>query len=285
VALLILLGGIGCHRNKKKKLAAREKAKQAAARAAPTLPATAPPPGYPPGLPTFPPVLPDFNEQVAINVESAPAPTPYAAAAATSAPIVIEASPAIVATFAADTAQEAQQRRLSSMLMRNTDDNEELQNMDMKQLRLKAAAMGVGEDDVEEARDSNDPRRDLTALIVAQAAKKATAEQEQARIEQERLDQVRAEEKAAAEQEARIEQERLDRVRAEEDFRQELSAMNMKQLRLKAAAVGADEDEVEEARDTDDPRRDLTALVLRLHGSGPTTPVPSQSPGSGMYRP
>ena len=263
MALLILLGGIGCHRNKKKKLAAREKAKQAAARAAPTLPATAPPPGYPPGLPTFPPVLPDFNEQVAINVESAPAPTPYAAAAATSAPIVIEASPAIVATFAADTVQEAQQRRLSSMLMRNTDDNEELQNMDMKQLRLKAAAMGVGEDDVEEARDSNDPRRDLTALIVAQAAKKATAEQEQARIEQERLDQIRA----------------------EEDFRQELSAMNMKQLRLKAAAVGADEDEVEEARDTDDPRRDLTALVLRLHGSGPTTPVPSQSPGSGMYRP
>jgi hypothetical protein len=200
---------------------------------------------------------------------------------ATSAPIVVEASPA---KFAADAAQEAQQRRLSSM--RNTDDNEELHNMDVKQLRLKAAAMGVGEDDVEEARDSDDPRHDLTALIVAQADKKAATEQEQARIEQERLDQIRAEEKAAAEQEqARIEQERLDQIRAEEDFRQELSAMNMKQLRLKAAAVGAGEDDVEEARDSDDPRRDLTALVLGLHCSGLTTQAPSQSPGGGMYRP
>jgi hypothetical protein len=96
---------------------------------------------------------------------------------------------------------------------------EELSGLSVKDLRSRAAAAGVSEDAIEDARDGDDPKKDLIALILAaQTGSQMSAE--------------------------------------------ELSGLSVKDLRSRAAAAGVSEDAIEDARDGDDPKKDLIALIL-----------------------
>ena len=46
----------------------------------------------------------------------------------------------------------------------------ELQKLKMRDLRKRAASIGVAMEEVEEARDSESPKKNLIALVVARAA-------------------------------------------------------------------------------------------------------------------
>eukprot|EP01046_Picozoa_sp_COSAG06_P020789 COSAG06_NODE_1537_length_9151_cov_2.179187_3_plen_1388_part_00 len=100
----------------------------------------------------------------------------------------------------------------------------------VRELRAQAVAAGVPPDAIEEARDADDPKAALIALIVA-----ATLVASQAPMP------VGS---TAAEQEA------------------ELQACGVPELRKKAAKAGCDDDAIEEARNTDDPKAALIALIV-----------------------
>ena len=87
----------------------------------------------------------------------------------------------------------------------------------MKELREKAAAMGVNPERIEDARDQHDPRAALISLILnAQAPPVAAGG---------------------------------------------LGDLTVRELRERAAAVGADAQAIEEARDAHDPRAAMIALI------------------------
>jgi hypothetical protein len=113
----------------------------------------------------------------------------------------------------------------------------ELSQLSLKELRKKAAEAGCDDDAIENARDMDDPKAALIALIVA-----ATPVASQASVGP-----------TAAEQEA------------------ELQACKVPELRKKAAEAGCDDDAIEDARDMDDPKAALIALIVAA------TPVASQA--------
>ena len=80
---------------------------------------------------------------------------------------------------------------------------------------------GVDEDKIDDARDSDDARASLTALIIEA---EGSADSQQAPL--------------------------LD----------ELRQLGLKQLRLRAAAEGVDEDAIEDARDGDSPKEDVRLI-------------------------
>ena len=109
----------------------------------------------------------------------------------------------------------------------------ELETMTVGELRQKAAACGITNGAIEDARDSDDPRSELTALIIKKQQMAAGAA--------------------------------LDTLRAK------LSKMNVKDLRMHAAALGVNDGAIEEARDADDPQTELVALILAQPGLDPAS--------------
>ena len=87
--------------------------------------------------------------------------------------------------------------------------------------RRTPTAAGVDEDKIDDARDSDDARASLTALIIEA---EGSADSQQAPL--------------------------LD----------ELRQLGLKQLRLRAAAEGVDEDSIEDARDGDSPKEDVRLI-------------------------
>ena len=55
-------------------------------------------------------------------------------------------------------------------------------------------------------------------------------------------------------------------------LRQLLSELRLKELRARAKEVGVDEDALEDATDSDDPRQAVVELLLRRHRSAPDAP-------------
>ena len=98
----------------------------------------------------------------------------------------------------------------------------ELETLSVKDLRKRAADLGVSEDAIEGARDGDQPKEDLIALIVAKQSGGG----------------------AAAALEA------------------ELAPLTLKELRARAAAEGVSEDAIDDARDGDQPKDDLIALIV-----------------------
>eukprot|EP01046_Picozoa_sp_COSAG06_P038871 COSAG06_NODE_4529_length_4153_cov_1.937193_7_plen_280_part_00 len=108
----------------------------------------------------------------------------------------------------------------------------ELETMTVGELRQKAAACGITNGAIEDARDSDDPRSELTALIIKKQAMDGAAL---------------------------------------ETLKVKLSKMNVKDLRMRAAALGVNDDAIEEARDADDPQTELVALILAQPGLDPAS--------------
>ena len=99
----------------------------------------------------------------------------------------------------------------------------ELQQLKLPELRKRAAAAGVSHDAIEEARDSDEPKPAIIALIKAAAARNA------------------------AKQRAQV---------------AEMQQLTLPELRKRAAAAGVDPDALEEARDSDEPKQAIIGLIL-----------------------
>ena len=97
----------------------------------------------------------------------------------------------------------------------------------MPELRKRAAAAGVGEDEIEEARDADEPKKEIVKLIVGAAAAQAEAAARQAAAQ-----------------------------------RAELHALKLPELRKRAAAASISGNAIEEARDADEPKKEMIALIV-----------------------
>jgi hypothetical protein len=124
----------------------------------------------------------------------------------------------------------------------NKDDEQlvtaELQLLKMPDLRKQAAAAGANEDDIDDARDADAPKEAMIALIVAK--------------------QMQTKKDAAARQAA-----------TQRALTAELKTLQMPDLRKRAAAAGANEDDIEDARDADAPKEAMIALILSATSQSP----------------
>ena len=95
-------------------------------------------------------------------------------------------------------------------------------------LRKRAISLDIDKDAIEEARDADEPKAALSALISqAQAATGAA----------------------------------VTATVSQPDEAAGLSMLSVGELRVRAVALGFDEEEVEEARDAEDPKEALIALI------------------------
>lgn len=119
----------------------------------------------------------------------------------------------------------------------------------VRELRERAAKIGIPAEAVEDARDGVNPRAALQELIRA-------AEQEQAETARRQREEAAAREAAAAAARAQAEQEQAAAAVADQ-----LRGMTMKELRERAAMLRVDGDAIEDARDSHDPREALILLI------------------------
>jgi hypothetical protein len=110
-------------------------------------------------------------------------------------------------------------------------------NMKISQLRKQAIAVGVETESVDEAQDSDDPRESLMALIISAKS----AELRGAKAGAQTADMA-----------------------AVEALWSELAGMKMSQLRKQAKAANVENEKVEEAMDSDDPRESMVALIISV---------------------
>lgn len=99
----------------------------------------------------------------------------------------------------------------------------ELQQLKLPELRKRAAAAGVSQDAIEEARDNDEPKLAIIALIKATVARNEAKQRAQAA---------------------------------------ELQQLKLPELRKRAVAAGVDPDALEEARDSDEPKPAIIGLIL-----------------------
>ena len=95
----------------------------------------------------------------------------------------------------------------------------ELAHLKLPDLRKRAAAAGATEDDIEDARDSDNPKEALMELILAQQEKSAATTAE-------------------------------------------FEGLTLKELRQRAIEAGVDADDIEDARDADEPKEAMIALLI-----------------------
>jgi hypothetical protein len=112
---------------------------------------------------------------------------------------------------------------------------EELTQLGLKDLRTRAAEAGVNDDEIELARDSEQPKQDIIALIVKSLP--------------------------AAHQDANVRPTRMS-LPTEADIREELSGLKLKELKTRAKKLGIDEVEIDEIDDADDPKAAAVEIVL-----------------------
>ena len=120
----------------------------------------------------------------------------------------------------------------------------DLQSLSLKELRTRAGAAGVGADAIELARDSDEPKRELIALLTAATAAGAPS--------------------ASAS------------PPPQEYAASDLQSLSLKELRTRAGAAGVGADAIELARDSDEPKRELIALLTAATAAG--APSASASP-------
>ena len=173
----------------------------------------------------------------------------------------------------------------------------ELHNLSVGVLRQHAATLGVAPALVEQARDGDDPKQDLIRLIVSQQQ-----QQEQQRgggggggggAELEALSVGELRQQCAV---LGTDPARVELARDSDDPKSELIAlllelappatdasalagMSVGALRQRCAALGANPARVELARDSDDPKRELIALLLELAPAGGGGPSRAQLQG------
>ena len=132
----------------------------------------------------------------------------------------------------------------------------ELSVLKTSALRKRAVAAGVDEEVVDDAEDSADPRTALADLVMA--ALRPSVEAEAATI---------AVAEAAAAVEAAVE---ATAKAAADLLRSELLASKISALRKRAVTAGVDEEVVDDAEDSADPRTALADLVMAaLRGASP----------------
>jgi hypothetical protein len=129
----------------------------------------------------------------------------------------------------------------------------ELSQLSLKELRKKAAEAGCDDDAIENARDMDDPKAALIALIVA-----ATPVASQASVG------PTAAEQETALQACKVQAAAPDPTILRARLQAQLATFGSKQLRELAAGEGIAPSAIEDARDADDPKAALSALLLAL---------------------
>ena len=122
---------------------------------------------------------------------------------------------------------------------------EELGGLKPSALKKRARAAGLREEDIEEADDAEDSKAAMIELIVAQPADADGT----------------AQAKTKPDTEAASAPAKADPLRAE------LNGLRLKALRSRAEAEGVDDDLLEDAVDSDNPRQEVIELLLQRHES------------------
>jgi hypothetical protein len=154
----------------------------------------------------------------------------------------------------------------------------ELAQLSPKELRERAVAAGIDHHQIENARDADAPKPALIALILANSG----LESELARLS---LKELRARAEADGVDKDQIEEAR-DGDQPKEDIiklliakhagggtaalEAELAQLSLKELRTRAEADGVDKDQIEEARDGEQPKEDIIKLLIAKHAGGGT---------------
>jgi hypothetical protein len=155
-----------------------------------------------------------------------------------------------------------------------------LSAMSLGELRRRAAAVGVPAQQIEDARDGDDPKSELIGLINAAAAPPPALDTMSVRglrqhaasagISDEQIEAARDSEDPRSALIALIppEQETQKKV-----TQTELVPLTVRELRQRAADAGITAEVIEDARDNDDPKAALVALLV-AHGRPQTTSAP-----------
>jgi hypothetical protein len=169
-----------------------------------------------------------------------------------------------------------------------------LSALSVKELRERAATIGVDDDAIEDARDGDSPKSDIIALIESKeallraerfraerVAKTSPLAEELAELS---LKELRVRAKASGCDNDAIEDARdgdspkPDLIKLiiakEEELAAELQSLSLKELRVRAVAEGVHEDAIEDARDGDTPKPDIIKLILACQGSGAESSAP-----------
>ena len=148
---------------------------------------------------------------------------------------------------------------------------EELATLKISALQKRAASEGVDAGRVEEAVDGDEAKPDLIALIieVVSAAKTAAKTRSEAQSDGKRL--TMAELGLSSEDDCDTSSNSPD-----ESLRGELDPMSLKQVRARAVALGVDAERLEVARDQDDAKAAIIALILEHNRLNPNAIVPQQ---------
>ncbi len=155
---------------------------------------------------------------------------------------------------------------------------EELPKLKLSQLRKKARASGVPDEQLDDAEDGESPRKDITALILkraelqanstakAELQAKAAAAQAAAAAARKRAEAEA--ERVAARQAAEAQAAKTAAAKAalEAPLRDELSSMKMSALKRRARVAGVTPEQLEEAEDAEDAKQALTELIVAICG-------------------
>lgn len=208
--------------------------------------------------------------------DGAPATMPVPALAPAAAPVL-----ATMATPASPVAGASTEHIFVSIPATGLE--AELQHLKLPALRERAAAAGVSAETIEEARDSDEPKPTLIKLIVDadNAAKLAAAREgaaqraRTAELAHLKLPDLRKRAAAAGATEDDIEDARdsdnpkealMELILAQQEksaaTTAEFEGLTLKELRQRAIEAGVDADDIEDARDADEPKEAMIALLL-----------------------
>jgi hypothetical protein len=179
-------------------------------------------------------------------------------------PVVLEPEPEV------DPAVKAAEEATRVRTEKEANLRAELVELKLSQLKKRARAEGLDEDDVDDVDDADDPKGAIIEMFVtgaeekwAMEAKIAVAEAEAARVAaEEDAARIKAEEAEAAR--TKVAKEAAARATAEKEvgLRAELVKLTLKELKKRARAEGLDEDAVDAVDDVDDPKGAIIDLFV-----------------------
>eukprot|EP01052_Picozoa_sp_SAG31_P018719 SAG31_NODE_1338_length_8731_cov_14.189643_1_plen_1748_part_10 len=163
---------------------------------------------------------------------------------------------------------------------------QELQGLRLKELRKRAREAGIDADELEDARDADDPKAAVIELLMSHVETSAPEVDNDTALRQE-LEGLRLKELRTRAREAGVDADELEEAIDADDpkaaviallmaydeasapvsgndaaLRQELEGLRLKELRRRAREAGIDADELEDAIDADDPKAAVIELLM-----------------------
>ena len=140
-----------------------------------------------------------------------------------------------------------------------TDEGQAMASLTVSELRSRAAACGATEDEIDDAYDSDSPKDVFIELILSRMRDRATTRDQQDSDGKQLSEEPEQPEEPEATEQPEKPQEKERQIR--DGIGRALAALAMSELRSRAAACGATEDEIDAAYDSETPKEVFIELI------------------------